>query len=416
MTQARHASLGIRGTGSQQVHRLRTWHRLRLMFIGALIILLIAGGITFLRHYFSAKALAAETKNNGLHYTTVTHAEPGGTGQTLSLPGTLLGQIESPIASRASGYVLRWTKDIGATVKKGELLAEISSPEAEQQLAQALSNRQQLVSVMNLAKLTAERWKSLLEQRAVSQQEYDERRSAYEQAAASLNAADANIQRLKDTLAFSHILAPFDGVITRRNVNVGDLIDAGGSNARPLFVLTQMSTLRAYVYVPQAYAGGVKVGQTVTLRQPELPGQKFEANVVRTARAIDPASRSLQVEVSIDNSSGRLLPGAYVDVTVPAGHHSVMVVPVNTLLLRGEGPRIAVIDEQGIVKLHAVELGKDFGPKVELLSGVTVADKLVLNPPDGLADGDQLIVIEKKEDDKGRADKPEKSQKDKNKS
>ena len=406
MTQQRHAYLAIHGEGSREIRRVRTWRKLRMGFLSVLLLLLVGGALTFMRQRAGATALAADTKNRGKLYATVVHPEAGNADQTITLPGTLLGQVESPISSRASGYLVRWTKDIGSSVKRGELLAEVSSPELEQQLLQAQAARQQSVSALNLAKVTADRWKGLLDQRAVSQQEYDERRSAYEQAVANLGAVDANIQRLKELMSFTRVVAPFDGVITKRNVNVGDLIDAGATATRPLFVLVQMQTLRAYIYVPQAYATGIKEGQVVSLRQPEMPAQKFDAKIIRTARAIDPVSRSLQIEVNIDNRDRRLLPGAYVDVAVPAGHNVALVIPVNTLLLRGEGPRVAVVDENGVVKLHPVELGKDFGQKIEVLSGVTVADRLVLNPPDSLSDGDQLTIVEKK--DKEKSDKAEK--------
>ena len=404
MTKERHAYLAIQGAGSREIRRVRTWRLLRLGFISVLLLLLVGGALTFMRQRAEATALAADTKQRGKLYASVVHAEPGNADQTISLPGTLMGLVESPISSRASGYLVRWTKDIGSQVKRGELLAEISSPETEQQLAQAMAARQQSLSALNLAKVTMDRWKGLLDLRAVSQQEFDERRSAYEQAVANLGAVDANIQRLKELLSFTRIVAPFNGVITKRNVNVGDLIDAGASATKPLFVLVQMQTLRAYIYVPQAYASGIKVGNTVKLRQPEVPAQSFEAKIIRTARAIDPVSRSLQVEVNLDNRDGRLMPGTYVDVSVPAGHNAAMVVPVNTLLLRGEGARVASVDEQGVVTLKAVELGKDFGQKVEILSGITVADRLVLNPPDSLSNGDQITIVEKK--DKEKSDKP----------
>ncbi len=400
MTQRRHASLAIHDSGIHGVRRVRTWHKLRNGAIAVLTLLLLGGGVSVWRNHGNAQALAAASKDKGLRHATVVHAEGGADGQPLTLPGTLLGQAETPISARVGGYLLRWSKDIGSAVKKGELLAEISSPDAQQQLAQAVAGRQQAVSSVNLAKTTLDRWKGLLDQRAVSQQEFDERRSGYEQAVANLNAVDANIQRLKDMLAFTRVVAPFDGVITKRNVNVGDLIDPGAG--RPLFVLTQASSLRAYVYVPQAYSKGVQVGQSVTLTQAELPGQSFKGRVVRTAKAIDPATRSLQVEVGVDNPAGQLLPGAYVQVAMPLTQSGGLVVPVNTLLLRGEGPRVAVVDEKGVVSLKAVELGKDFGAKAEVLSGITVADRLVLNPPDGLADGDRLQVVEKKSKPEGK--------------
>jgi RND family efflux transporter MFP subunit len=396
MTQPRHNLLGIHGHQLRQIHRVRTLHKLRLGFLAVFVVLVTGGGFALFRKHSEAKDLVAQTKNNAQHYVSTIHPDANGEGQTIALPATLLGQIESPISARASGYLLRWTKDIGSQVKKGDLLAEISSPEIEQQLNQAQASKQQLQSALNLAKVTVDRWHALLEQKAVSQQEFDERRSNYEQAVSNLNVADANVQRLKELLSFTRVTAPFDGVITRRNVNIGDLIDAGSSGSKPLFILTQSNSLRAYVYVPQVYAKNIKEGQTVALRLAELPNRKFSGVVTRTARAIDPASRSLQVEISVANASGELLPGSYIEVQVTAHHRAGIVVPVNTLLLRGEGPRVASVDAQGKVKLKAVELGKDFGAKVEVLSGVSPSDELVLNPSDDLSDGDVLTVVKKK--------------------
>lgn len=396
MTQPRHNLLGIHGHELRHIHRVRTLHKLRLGFLIILVILMTGGGFALFRKHSEAKDLAVQTKNNTQHYASTVHPEANGEGQTIALPATLLGQIESPISARASGYLLRWTRDIGSPVKKGDLLAEISSPELEQQLNQAQASKQQLQSALQLAKVTVDRWHALLEQKAVSQQEFDERRSYYEQAASNLNVAEANVQRLKELLAYTRITAPFDGVITRRNVNIGDLIDAGNSGSKPLFILTQSSSLRAYVYVPQAYVKNIKEGQTVAFRLAESPNRKFSAVVTRTARAIDPASRSLQVEISVTNPSGELLPGSYIEVQVTAHHRAGIVVPVNTLLLRGEGPRVATVDAQGKVKLKAVELGKDFGAKVEVISGITPNDELVLNPSDDLSDGDILTVVKKK--------------------
>lgn len=393
MTQQRHSTLAIHPTGQHGVRRVRVWHRLRSGFVIVLVLLLVGGGLSFWRSQSQAKALAAATAKSAAVTVAVVHPEMTGSSQALSLPGTLLGMVESPIAARASGYVTRWTRDIGAPVKKGELLAEISSPEVEQQLAQAVASRQQAVSALNLAKTTMERWKSLLEQRAASQQEYDERRSAHEQSFANLASVDANIQRLRELMSFTHVVAPFDGVVTKRNVNVGDLIDA--NSTKPLFVLTQSRALRAYVYVPQAYSKGVQLGQKVNITQAEQPGQTFKGTLTRTAKAIDPTSRSLQVEVGIDNSGGQLLPGSYVQVEMPLAQHNGLTIPVNALLLRGEGPRVALVAQDGKVKLLPVSLGKDFGMKIEVLSGITAEDRVVLNPPDGLEEGDTLAVVEK---------------------
>ncbi len=396
MTQLRHNLLGIHGHQLRQVHRVRTLHKLRLGFLAILIVLITGGGFAVLRKHSEAKDLAAQTQKNSQHYASTVYPQANGEGLSIALPATLIGQIESPISARASGYLLRWTKDIGSAVKKGDLLAEISSPELEQQLNQAQASKQQLQSALSLAKVTLDRWHALLDQKAVSQQEFDERRSSYEQALFNLNMAEANVLRLKELQSFTRIIAPFDGVITRRNVNIGDLIDAGSSGSKPLFILTQSQSLRAYVYVPQAYAKNIKEGQAVTFRLAEVPNRKFSAPVTRTARAIDPASRSLQVEISVPNLSGDLLPGSYIEVQIAAQHRAGIVVPVNTLLLRGEGPRVAVVDAQGKVSLKAVELGKDFGAKIEVLSGVSTSDELVLNPSDNLSDGDMLTIVKKK--------------------
>jgi len=396
MTQQRHNLLGIHGHQLRQVHRVRTLHKLRLGFLAILIVLITGGGFAVLRKHSNAKDLAAQTLKNSQHYASTVYPQANTEGLRIALPATLLGQIESPISARASGYLLRWTKDIGSAVKKGDLLAEISSPELEQQLNQAQASKQQLQSALSLAKVSLDRWHALLEQKAVSQQEFDERRSNYEQALSNLNVAEANVLRLKELQSFTRIMAPFDGVITRRNVNIGDLIDAGSSGSKPLFILTQSLSLRAYVYVPQAYSKNIKEGQLVTFRLAEIPNRKFSAVVTRTARAIDPASRSLQVEISVSNPSGELLPGSYIEVQVAAQHRAGIVIPVNTLLLRGEGPRVAVVDAKGKVSLKAVELGKDFGAKIEVLSGVSTSDELVLNPSDNLSDGDMLTIVKKK--------------------
>jgi RND family efflux transporter MFP subunit len=237
---------------------VRTLHKLRLGFLAILIVLITGGGFAVLRKHSNAKDLAAQTLKNSQHYASTIYPQANTEGLSIALPATLLGQIESPISARASGYLLRWTKDIGSAVKKGDLLAEISSPELEQQLNQAQASKQQLQSALSLAKVSLDRWHALLEQKAVSQQEFDERRSNYEQALSNLNVAEANVLRLKELQSFTRIMAPFDGVITRRNVNIGDLIDAGSSGSKPLFILTQSQSLRAYVYVPQAYSKNIK--------------------------------------------------------------------------------------------------------------------------------------------------------------
>jgi RND family efflux transporter MFP subunit len=395
MTEKRHANLAIHsGENAEelhQIHRMQTMRRVKITTVGILAMLFVGGIGAFIARHSQAETAAANSKLQTKQYVMTVRAKSNTDGQNLLLPGTLQGYIEAPIAARISGYVMRWTKDIGSRVSKGDLLAEISNPETDQQLAQAVAARPQLVSALDLAKVSMERWDNLFAQKAVSQQEYDERRNAYLQAKSNLEAGDANIQRLKDMESYKRIVAPFSGVVTRRNVNIGDLIDAGAG--RVLFSMAQTDPLRVYVYVPQSYAPQVKVGETVTITQAELPGQSFKGKVVRTAGAIDVVNRSLQTEISLPNSEGKLLPGAYVSVSLPANASNTLIVPTNTLLLRAEGPRIGVVDNTGHVHLHPVVIGQDFGLNVQILSGITATDNIVLNPSDSLADGDVVTVV-----------------------
>ena len=372
----------------------------RLQIITAVVLFLLAAGAarTLISRAANAKALEAGTAERARVYVKTTFAQRNTAGQTLALPGTLQGAVQSPIAARSSGYLKRWTKDIGARVEKGELLAEIEAPEVDQQLTQAVAARQQTAATLALAQSTLARWEGLRTKDVVSQQELDERRSAVAQAQANVAAADANVQRLRQTEGFKRVVAPFAGVITRRNVDVGDLIDAGGAAGRALFVLTQTEQLRVYVNVPQAYAQLVKAGQPVVVTQNELRGQSFKGEVARTAASIDAATRSMQVEIALPNPAGVLLPGAYVQVQLPlpraggADSTGALTVPANTLLFRGEGLRVAVLDAQSRVRLRPIKIGRNLGERVEVIDGLTSADAVVLNPSDSLADGDQVSV------------------------
>jgi len=395
MSESHHSSLGIHGTSSARgaavgpVPRVRMLLRARRATILIVVLLALGAAGTVIGRVVRMRDLQATTQLQARTYVSTTRIEPGQGGETLALPGTLQGFIESPIYARTSGYLLRWNRDIGARVQKGELLAELDTPEVDQQLAQATATREQAASSLELAKSSAERWESLRLRDAVSQQELDERRSAYSQAQANLAAADANVRRLHDLEGFKRIVAPFSGVVTRRNVDVGDLIDAGnGGVSRALFTLAQTDPLRVYVYVPQTYAGLVRVGETIAVTQSEMPGVRFRGTISRTAGAIDTVTRTLQVEVSLPNREGRLLPGAYVQLDLPVGNSNNLLAPSNSLLFRPEGPRVATVDADGRVHLQAVTIGRDFGQSVELLSGIQVGDQLILNPADSLAEGD----------------------------
>jgi len=398
MTEQRHAALGIHAVegvdASELLKRRQILRRTRWIVLVVLVLLALGAGRTMLSRLANAKTLETGAAEQARQYVKTTLPKVGSAGQTLALPGTLQGYVQAPISARASGYLKRWTKDIGARVEKGELLAEIETPEIAEQLSQAVATRQQSSASLALADSTVERWESLRKKDVVSQQELDERRSGVVQARANVAAAEANVQRLRQLDAFKRVNAPFAGVITKRNVDVGDLIDAGSGagGGRALFVLTQTDPLRVYVNVPQTYSQMIKTGQSVVVTQAELRGQNFKGTVARTAGAIDTATRTMQVEIALPNPSGTLLPGAYVQVALPMGASTVLRVPTNTLLFRADGSRVALVDGAGRVSLRKVQIGRNLGEETELLDGITATDRLVLNPTDSLADGDVVAL------------------------
>jgi RND family efflux transporter MFP subunit len=369
--------------------------RAKFVLVAVVAALLIGAGVVLVHRSLQAHALEEATQVHAIQYVTVIQPGSGGDDAPVTLPGTLQGVTESTVYARSSGYLLRWTKDIGAAVKQGEVLAEINAPEVDQQLRQAEAVRAQSASSEALARSTAQRWQSLRAQDAVTQQDLDERLSAALQAKSDLAAADANVERLKSMQGFNRVTAPFDGVLTRRNVDVGDLINAGNGGAgQALFSVARVDPLRLYVYVPQAYADQVRIGDAVKVTLAERPEQQFQGTIVRTARAIDPATRSLQVELRVPNHDGALLPGAYVQAALPIdGGHAAVVIPTNVLLFRPEGPRVAVVDGNGRVQLTPVKLGTDFGTSIQVVAGVDAHSRIIVNPADSLADGDSVSVV-----------------------
>jgi RND family efflux transporter MFP subunit len=368
----------------------------RAKFIVGVIVgaLLLGGIVIFVVRGFQASALAASTELHAKQYVTTVNPKPGGGGLPLTLPGTLQGINEATLYARSNGYILRWFKDIGSSVKKGELLAEITAPEIDQELSQAIAAQQQAASSEGLAKSSAERWSSLREKDAVTQQELDERQSAYLQAHANLASAQANTARLRNLQGFNKVVAPFDGVVTSRNIDVGDLVDAGnGGVGKALFTVAQIDPLRLYVFVPQAYAQQVKVGDAVTVILPGHQGEQYQGSIARTARAIDTGTRTMQVEIRVPNPEDALIAGAYVQVNLPIKQDGeALLIPINVLLFRPDGPRVAIVDGAGRVRLTPVKLGTDFGSSVAVLDGLKAADRIVLNPSDSLADDDIVTV------------------------
>jgi len=372
----------------------RVLKRAKLLAGAVVSVLVIGAVIVLVLRSFQARALETSTTLHAKRYVTTIAPKAAGHGQPLTLPGTLLGAVEATVYARSNGYVVRWVKDIGSSVKKGDLLAEIAAPEIDQELSQAVAAREQAAASADLAKSTADRWKSLRQKDAVTQQDLDERISAYDQAAANLAAAEANVGRLRKLSGFNQVVAPFDGIVTRRNVDVGDLVNAGnGGTGQALFAVSQTDPLRLYVYVPQMYARQVKVGDSVTVTLAERVGEEYRGTVARTARAIDPVTRTMQVEIRIPNPDGALITGSYVQVTLPVDVVAdALVIPTNVLLFRPEGTRVALVDAAGRVHLSLVKLGTDFGTTIEVLSGLKPSDRVVLNPADSLADGDVVTL------------------------
>jgi RND family efflux transporter MFP subunit len=361
---------------------------------GIVAVLLLGVAAVLLLRVVHARELLDATRVHATEYVATTSPKPNTEGMPVTLPGTLFGVIEATVNARSSGYVVRWTKDIGAPVKKGELLAQITAPEIDEQLKQAKATAAQAAASEALAKSTAARWQALREKDAVTQQDLDERLSTYKQAQADLAAAEANVSRLRSLQAFNNVTAPFDGVITRRNVDIGDLVNAGnGGSGGALFTVAQVDPLRLYIYVPQAYAHQIKVGEAVTVTLAERVGEQYQGVIARTAGAIDTATRTMQVEIRVPNPTGALIAGSYVQVLLPIkGESTGMVVPTNVLLFRPAGVYVAAVDPQGRVTLKLVQLGTDFGTAVEVLRGLAPTDRLVINPADSLADGDVVTM------------------------
>ncbi|MBV9085136.1 MAG: efflux RND transporter periplasmic adaptor subunit [Acidobacteriaceae bacterium] len=371
----------------------RSWRGL-LLFVAVLA--LVMGYVIY--NGVSSRARA----NSALERSTVAMAVPtvsivhpkvtAGT-QEVVVPGNMQAFTDTPIWARASGYLKRWYVDIGGHVKTGQLLAEIESPEVDQQLRQAREDLATAEANLKLAQITADRYNDLFKTDSVSKQDVD---NAVQTAAArttTVKSAQANVSRLEQLVAYEKVYAPFDGVVTARNIDVGALIDAGANTpGKELFHLASTSTLRVYVNVPEAYERAARPGVDAYLTLTEFPGRQFHGTVVRNAEAIDPASRTLLVEVDVKNTTGELLPGSYASVhlKVPSKIQAVTV-PVNTLLFRSEGLRVAIV-RNGHAELVPVTIGRDFGEDVELVSGITADDSVIVNPSDSIASGQEVRV------------------------
>lgn len=343
---------------------------------GVLLALFATG---FVPRWRANAALANSVRDQRPTVTVISSQRPANDTR-LVLPGSTQGIQEAAIYARTNGYVKEWKVDIGETVQQGQLLAEIETPEVDQQLAQTKANH-------DIAKLTAQRWADLVAKNVVSKQEYDQNEKAYE-------AAKANYEQLQKLQGFQKIVAPFAGVITARNIDNGDLVSAGTSGQpAPLFRIAQTDVLRIYVDVPQSESRLITPGQTAAVSLSEIPNRTFQAKVVRTARAIDPASRTLRTELQIPNSDGALFPGMYAEVSfaLPQDGHT-LIVPGNAVMIRSDGPKVLVVDAKNTIRSRAVKLGRDLGETVEVASGLNLSESLVANPTDALRDGTEVNV------------------------
>jgi RND family efflux transporter MFP subunit len=323
------------------------------------------------------------------------------------LPGNIQAFTLAPIYARTAGYVKAWYHDIGSHVSKGELLAVIETPELDQQLVQAKADLATAQSNASIAKTTASRYKDLISQNAVSQQDTDNATSQLEARTAEVNSAVANVHRLEQLQSFERIVAPFDGIITARNIDIGQLITATGSTVtagsgvisgnKEIFDISAVKTLRVYINVPQVYSPDAKNGVMATLTLPQYPGRKFEGKLVRSSDAVDTATRTLLAEVDVDNRAGELLPGSYTEVHLHTANPTpALIVPVSALILEQDGLRVAVVDSKSIAHLIRVTSGRDLGSTVEILNGLSAKQKVIINPPDSLIDGEKVRVVDPK--------------------
>jgi len=312
------------------------------------------------------------------------------------LPGNVQPYISSPVYARTNGYLKKWYFDIGARVKKGQLLAVIETPEVDQQLQQARSNLLTAQANLELASITKTRYQGLLKSNAVAQQDVDNAVGTYNANKAIVEADKAAVEQYSALVSFEKIYAPFDGIITARNTDVGDLINSGSSTGAKtdLFHIAQPGKLRVYVNVPEEYSQGVKNGMTADLSLAEFPGRKFRGKLVRTAEAINVTTRTLLIEIDVDNPTGTLLSGSYAEVHLAVPNHaSTFLLPVNALIFRSEGLHVATV-KSGKVDLVAVTPGHDFGSQIEIVSGLNAEDQVIINPPDSIVSGQQVQIVQ----------------------
>ncbi|MBZ5660531.1 MAG: efflux RND transporter periplasmic adaptor subunit [Acidobacteriia bacterium] len=396
-------------TGSADGPRAGRGAMLRWFFI-LFLIFGVLGIYSVLQRRSEHQVLAERTEQMSVPYVSVIHATPIEGGSEMVLPGTLKAYVESPIYSRTNGYLKKWYKDIGSRVKSGEILAEIDTPEVDQELAQARADLTTAQANLSLAGITAARYQDLLKTESVSRQDADNANGDLAAKRAMVQSAEANVKRLEELESFKRVYAPFSGVITQRNVDPGTLINAGngGLATKQMFNLAQIDPIRVYVSVPQSFGPSIHEGLKACLSLAELAGRNFCGSVVRTANVIDPATRTLLTEVDVPNPSGALLPGAYAQVHFDVRYSGRRLsLPINALLFRPEGTMAAVVGSDSRLVMKPITIGRDFGNAVEVLEGIEVADRVVINPPDALQQGEQVTLTAQPAENSSGAGQPQ---------
>ena len=372
-------------TSTPEIQAPRKRHR---QLWGLLAVALILATWGEVHRVMARSALRQKTADEAAPIVVTVAPTRSAVGEELVLPGAVQAYSEARIYARTNGYLKSWSVDIGSRVKKGQLLAEIDAPEVDQQLAQAIADLATARANEALSNTTNTRWKELLRTESVSKQDADEKNGDADAKRAIAASAAANLSRLRQLESFKHVIAPFDGVITARNTDIGALINAGESAGSELFRLADTQKLRIYVQVPEPYAAAAKPGVEAELKFSEQAGKGYAATTVRTANALDPVLRTLQVELELDNAQHELFPGAYAEVHFKlAGNASSVRLPANTVLFRAPGPQVATVDAQHRIQLKSIVQGRDFGGSIEVLSGLGPDDAVVVNPPDSIIDG-----------------------------
>ncbi|MDE3108533.1 MAG: efflux RND transporter periplasmic adaptor subunit [Acidobacteriota bacterium] len=370
----------------------------------AIVVLAVVAAIVIagiVPRFKARAALKTETRELAIPTVAVIHAKPGDPRSEIVLPGNMQAFADSPIYARTNGYLKAWYHDIGSRVKKGDLLAVIESPEVDQQLDQARAELSTAQANFALARTTAERYQNLLKSGSVAKQDVDNAVGDFEAKKATVDSAEANVKRLEQLQSFEKVYAPFDGVITARNTDVGHLINSGaGSPATELFHISSIRKLRVYVNVPQQNSASARPGLRAAITLPEFPGRHFSGTLVRTSESIDAVSRTLLAEVDVDNPTGELLPGAYAEVhfQIPNAAPALML-PVSSLIFRSQGMQVGTVDSGSRTVLKTITLGRDFGNEVEVIAGLDPGDSVIVNPPDSLVAGELVRVVSSREGD-----------------